>query len=302
MKKIGIIFNQSAGSFEKLARNPKDWIEEISGKHSITDIEFDVRVIPAPQINETIRHFVDNNYDVITAAGGDGTINGVATIIKDSNAALGVIPSGTFNHFAKDAGIPLDFEEAVLNLVNGQVALIDYGSVNDRIFLNNSSIGHYPVAVLTREAGRKRTNLNKKFAMVLASIKTSMRHPPIEISVDSDTEAENIRTPLVFIGNNYYDLSPLNIGKRSRLDSGKLYAYGSKCTSIWCSLHLAVLAFFNKLKLASEFQLIDFTDAVINSKRKKLPVAVDGEIYRLNTPLHYSMNHKSLKVMLPPKP
>ncbi len=43
MKKIGIIFNQSAGSFKRLNRNPKEWIEEIISKHSVEDAEFDIR-------------------------------------------------------------------------------------------------------------------------------------------------------------------------------------------------------------------------------------------------------------------
>ena len=184
MKKIGVIFNKSAGSFQRLNRDPKEWIGEIAANNSITGVEFDVRVIPALEINETIKYFVDNKYDVITASGGDGTINGVATIIKDSDAALGVIPSGTFNHFAKDAGIPLDFEEAVLNLVNGKTTYIDYGSVNDKIFLNNSSIGQYPIAVLIRESVRRKRKLNKKFAMALSVIRTSIANRLISISTD----------------------------------------------------------------------------------------------------------------------
>ena len=299
MKKIGIIFNESAGSFKSLNRNPKEWIEEIADKHSIKDTEFDIRIIPANDINKTIEYFVENNYDVITASGGDGTINGVASIIRNSDSALGVIPSGTFNHFAKDAGIPLDFEESVLNLVNGQVSNLDYGSVNDKIFLNNSSIGQYPIAVLIREKTRKRSNLNKKFAMVISTIKTSLKNPLVSISVDSDQDEGEIKTPLVFIGNNFYDISPLNIGKRSEMTNGKLYGYGSKCTNILSSLHLAFLAFFNQLKLSSKFAHVSFTDATINSTRKKLPVAIDGEIVKLNTPLHYKMHHKALKVILP---
>jgi diacylglycerol kinase family enzyme len=223
----------------------------------------------------------------------------VASIIRNSDSALGVIPSGTFNHFAKDAGIPLDFEEAVLNLVKGQVSYLDYGSVNDRIFLNNSSIGQYPVAVLIREAARKRSNLNKKFAMVLSTIKTSIRYPLITITVDEAEEKGEIKTPLVFIGNNYYDISPLNIGKRNELTSGKLYAYGSRCTNIFCSIHLAFLSFFNQLKLSSKYANVSFTEGTISSTRKMLPVAADGEIFKMKTPLRYKMNHKALKVILP---
>ncbi len=78
MKNIGIIFNQNAGSFKRLQLNPKEWIDEIQKKHSITDVEFDVRIIPAREINSIINEFISNKYDVITASGGDGTITGVA--------------------------------------------------------------------------------------------------------------------------------------------------------------------------------------------------------------------------------
>jgi len=51
MKKIGVIFNKSAGSFQRLSRDPKEWIEEITAKNSIGNVEFDVRVIPYRQID-----------------------------------------------------------------------------------------------------------------------------------------------------------------------------------------------------------------------------------------------------------
>lgn len=300
MRKIGIIFNQSAGSFKNLHRDPKEWIDEIKKNHSFNDVEFDVRIIPAKEIDSVINEFISYNYDVITASGGDGTINGVASLVRNSDSSLGVIPSGTFNHFAKDVGIPLDFEEAVLNLVNEEISYIDFGSVNDKIFLNNSSIGQYPIAVLVREVARKRKKLNKKFAMALAVIKTALANPLLTISTDSK-EVKDIETPLVFIGNNYYDISPLNIGKRKSLTEGNLYAYGSKCKNIFCSLHVAALAFYNQLKLTSKFVLTPFTEGTINSKNKRLAVAVDGEIFRMKTPLHYKMNHKVLKIILPKK-
>lgn len=301
MKNIGIIFNQNAGSFKKLHRDPKEWINEIKKEHSISDVEFDVRIIPAANINSTIKEFISNKFEIITASGGDGTINGVATLVKDSDSTLGVIPSGTFNHFAKDVGIPLDFEEAVLNLVKGEISYIDFGSVNEMIFLNNSSIGQYPIAVLVREVARKRKKLNKKFAMALAVIRTSIANPLITISTDSKENAEDIETPLIFIGNNYYDISPLNIGNRKNLTEGKLYAYVSKCKNIFCSLHVATLAFYNQLKLTSKFEQASFTEGTINSKSKRLAVAVDGEIFRMKTPLHYKINHKLLKIILPKK-
>jgi len=56
------------------------------------------------------------------------------------------------------------------------------------------------------------------------------------INSDSKENSEDIETPLIFIGNNYYDISPLNIGKRKSLTEGKLYAYVSKCNNIFCPI------------------------------------------------------------------
>ena len=52
MKKIGVIFNKSAGSFQRLSRDPKEWIDEITANNSIKNVEFDVRIIPALEIND----------------------------------------------------------------------------------------------------------------------------------------------------------------------------------------------------------------------------------------------------------
>ena len=83
---------------------------------------------------------------IVVAAGGDGTVNSVATAIVDSTAALGVLPLGTLNHFAKDLHIPLDLREAVAVVAAGHIRHVDVGQVNDRVFVNNSSIGLYPSA------------------------------------------------------------------------------------------------------------------------------------------------------------
>ena len=55
--------------------------------------------------------------------------------------ALGVLPLGTLNHFARDAGIPFDVEEAVKAVVHGRPVAVDVGEVNGRVFINNSSLG-----------------------------------------------------------------------------------------------------------------------------------------------------------------
>jgi len=61
----------------------------------------------------------------IVAGGGDGTVNAVAGNLVGTGIALGVLPMGTLNHFAKDVGIPLHVEAAVRNLFTGQLIEAD---------------------------------------------------------------------------------------------------------------------------------------------------------------------------------
>jgi diacylglycerol kinase family enzyme len=93
--------------------------------------------------------------DVVVAAGGDGTVNAVASVVAGTAVTLGVLPVGTLNHFAKDMTLPLDLNEAAAVIVAGRVVSVDVAEVSGRIFVNNSSIGVYPNAVAIREQLRE---------------------------------------------------------------------------------------------------------------------------------------------------
>ena len=64
------------------------------------------------EVIELARQAVSEPYNVIVAAGGDGTVNSVASAVIESDKILGVLPLGTLNHFARDLGIPSDLQEA----------------------------------------------------------------------------------------------------------------------------------------------------------------------------------------------
>src|SRR5215210_3549065 len=92
------------------------------------------------EIVELARRAAREDGDTVIAGGGDGTINAVASTLVGTAKRLGVLPLGTLNHFAKDLKIPLDLEDAAKTVLDGQVARVDVGEVNGRIFLNNSSL------------------------------------------------------------------------------------------------------------------------------------------------------------------
>jgi diacylglycerol kinase family enzyme len=124
---------------------------------------------------------------------------------------------GTLNHFAKDAGIPLDLEAAVRNLFTGQVTKVDVGEVNGRIFVNNSGVGFYPHFVRQREEQERRGHV-KRVAFVLALRALVRRYLRLRMRVHlGREEALEQVTPFLFVGNNRYQTSGLRIGTRSHL-------------------------------------------------------------------------------------
>src|ERR1700694_5966187 len=82
------------------------------------------------EVESLARRAASEAHSAIVAAGGDGTVSTVAGAIVDSPSALGVLPLGTLNHFARDLRIPLGLEEAARNIVAGNHAMVDVGEVN----------------------------------------------------------------------------------------------------------------------------------------------------------------------------
>ena len=82
--------------------------------------------------------------DVLVVAGGDGTVSAVAAVAVERDLPLVVLPCGTLNHFAADAGLDCnDPLTGVAAVENGTELRVDVGSVNGRVFINNASIGFY---------------------------------------------------------------------------------------------------------------------------------------------------------------
>ena len=235
---------------------------------------------------------------IVVAAGGDGTVSSVAAAIVDSTAALGVLPLGTLNHFAKDLHIPLDLGEAVVVVAAGHVARLDVGQVNDRVFVNNSSIGIYPSVVEAREELRRRGH-RKWPALALATLRVLRRYRGVTLSVDIEGKRQTWQTPFVFVGNNEYDIDGLVVGGRLRLDEGRLVVYRAPRVRPR-QLPLLVAKAMLGRRQPGDFEVLPCRELWIGAAGAgRLQVAVDGEVLSMETPLHYRTRPKALQVVVP---
>jgi diacylglycerol kinase family enzyme len=236
---------------------------------------------------------------LIVAAGGDGTINAVASALVGATTALGVIPCGTLNHFARDLGIPLDHTEAVLATLRGRAREIDVGEVNGRLFLNNSSIGLYPAMVHRRTKQQRRLGRGKWQAMLWAAHTVLRSHPFMDVMLELDGKNFVRRTPFVFIGNNVYEMQGFDIGRRACLDAGVLSVYVTHRGRRLGLLALVLRALFGRLEQSRDFEAATATELRIETRHKRLLVATDGEVAALDLPLQYRTRSRSLRVVAP---
>jgi len=233
------------------------------------------------------------------AGGGDGTINAVASKMVDSGVPFGVLPMGTLNHFAKDLGIPLELESAVRNLAEGRPRAVDVGEVNDRIFLNNSGLGLYPDMVHDREKQQRRLGRGKWLAALWAGVAALRRFPFLSMRLIVDGQRLARRTPFVFIGNNVYTMEGLSIGERERLDGGVLSLHVAQHPTRLGLLRFAIGALLGRLGDERDFDIVQAAEMEIETRRRQLRVATDGEVTTMDAPLRYRIRPGALQVLVP---
>ena len=249
------------------------------------------------ELSTRIDEAIARRPDVIVAGGGDGTVSSLAAALADGTIALGVLPLGTLNHFAKDLGLPLELEAAVERVARGAIERVDIGEVNGRVFINNSSLGLYPAIVRDRELQRKRLGRGKWPALAWASLSALRRFPFLSARLSVDGVERRLRTPFVFIGNNEYLMEGFAIGERDRLDDGRLSVYVVQRASRASLLLLALRALVGRLKQARDFEAMLAGEIVVESRHRRLRVATDGEITLMAPPLRYRIRPKALLVV-----
>jgi YegS/Rv2252/BmrU family lipid kinase len=292
--KIEVIINAGSGADDK-----KDVPRLLGEMFAANDAEVRISVAHSgAEVVHLAKRAAQTDAEVIVAGGGDGTINSVAAAVIDAQKTLGILPFGTMNHLAKDLQLPLDIEGAVKTILEGEVTSIDTGEINGHIFLNNSSLGLYPSIVRERQK-QQQLGWGKWPAFVWAALSVLRRYPFLNVRLSVDGNELATRTPFVFIGNNEYEMETLNIGSRSCLDAGNLSLYVTNRIGRLGLIRLALRALFGGLRQEKDFLALCSKEIWIDTKHKRLRVALDGEVIMMQPPLHYRVRPRTLRVLVP---
>lgn len=294
--KIEVIVNAGSGSVER-----EETELRLRGLFEENGVEANILMASS---GEEIVAFAEKaaggDAEIIVAGGGDGTISAIAERVIKARKTLGILPLGTLNNFSKDLRIPQDLPEAVRVIAEGNTKQIDVGEVNGQIFVNNSSIGLYPGIVRRRER-QQRLGRGKWTAAFWAALKILKRSPFFAVKLETEKGKRVVKTPFVFIGNNQYEMDFFNIGRRAKLDDGKLSVYFLHRSGRRGLFTLFLRTLFGRLRQARDFEEINTGEITIETRKKQIPVAFDGEVEFLETPLRYKIHPKALRVIAPPE-
>jgi diacylglycerol kinase family enzyme len=294
--RVAVLLNCAGGT---LQANPVI-IEQVKAAFDEAGIDADVEALDPVAISDRTEALVEGGgLDAIVVGGGDGTVSVAAGLLADTDIALGVLPLGTLNHFAKDAGIPADVDGAVAVIAKGHIRQIDIAEVNGRVFVNNSSVGLYPLMVRDRERQQEHLGRGKWPAMARAAGRALWRLSKWRLRISADGESERVETPILFVGNNRYETGLFGLGTRATLDEGELFLCAITAQTRLGLAGAMMRALFGRLDQARDFIVISSCEARVDSPRARLHVAADGEAIVLETPLHYRIRPKALKLIAP---
>ena len=288
---ITVILNSTAGSADG---SPRSRIEQAFARARIAA---EVRTVTGPEVHAAAERAAADG-STLVAAGGDGTVSTVASVAAAAGVTFGVVPLGTLNHFAKDAGIPLDLDEAAQAIAAGFTRALDIGVVNDHLFVNNVGLGLYVRIVRERER-QQRQGRRKWTAFAIGLANAWVRFRTLTVRLDVEGTALVRQTPFVFIGNGDYKAEGLDVGSRTSIDAGRLLIYVAPEAGRFDLIGLSLRALAGRLTPDVKLEEFSATEMTIEIPAPRIDAAIDGELVRLRPPLTCVIRPGALRTLVP---
>jgi diacylglycerol kinase family enzyme len=247
----------------------------------------------------------------VVAVGGDGTLNTVAQAAHAAGCAMGVVPQGTFNYFARTHGIPADPAEAARLLLGWTPVPVQVAAVNDRVFLVNASLGLYPDLLEDREAFKARFGRSRWVAFVAGCATLLRAQRRLRLHIELGASVRDVRALTLFVGNNRLQLEQLGVQPQGQAESDARQASGAGCITAVMLRPIGTLSMIRlmlhgamgTLGEAQSVERFEFEHMVVRPTlahgRRGVKVAFDGEVTRMRAPLEFRVLAKPLYLLMP---
>lgn len=237
---------------------------------------------------------VNKNFDIIVAAGGDGTINEVASILVKYNKTLGILPLGSGNGLARFLSIPKNIRGAITVINNLNTAKIDTATLNGKPFFNLAGMG-FDAFLSSIFSESKKRGFAGYFKV---GIKAIFNYKPQQYLLHIDGIELNCKAFAISIANSSQYGNNVYISPTASVTDGLLDVCIIKPFSL---LKLPVLSYIMFKAKADQSEMIE----IVKGKNIKIirevdgPVHVDGEPFKLGKEININVNPLSLKVIIP---
>ncbi len=243
----------------------------------------------------------------VVAVGGDGTLNTVAQAAHAVGCAMGVVPQGTFNYFARTHGIPADPTEAVRLLLRAAPAPVQVAGINERVFLVNASLGLYPDLLEDREAYKARFGRSRWVAFVAACATLLRAQRRLRLHIEMGGKVRDMQTLALFVGNNRLQLQQFGAEPDDTLagtpGDGSMAALVLRPVGTLSMIGLMLHGAMGRLSEAAGVERFEFEHLVVRPTlpqgRNGVKVAFDGEVTMMRAPLDFRVLAKPLYLLMP---
>ena len=232
-------------------------------------------------IGASVRHAA-RSADAVVVGGGDGSIRAAAEALAGSRVALGVLPLGTFNHFARGLGLPTETGAAARVIARGAAQPVSAGRINGRLFLNNASLGLAPDTVVRRRELHG-SRLAQALATLPLAVQTLLQMRRLSIDADLDGRRRVLETPFVFVTPNDYAPHLFQFAVRARRSDGRLHVFLATPDGPADAVRMAVRLLRGHFDRHLDASVA--TRIVLATRRTRVPVLIDGDVVRLASPL-----------------
>lgn len=296
-----IVFNQASGSGDpdRVEASIRNSLDGRGREYEILRVR-DPAQLPQLAVRAATR--AQERDGAVVVVGGDGTINAVTQAVLPRGVLFGVLPQGTFNFFGRCHGLPEgEAAQGILALLEATEQPVQVGTVNGRAFLVNASLGLYPELLEQREEAKQRFGRHRLVALG-AGLRTLLGHfPRLRLQMRAeDAPASELRAMTLVVGNNRLQLQKIGIALADRVEQGRLVGIAIRPVSRLSLVVMAMRGLLGHLGEQERVASFAFAELEVNiRRRRKVKVALDGEIGTFTMPLRFAIAAQPLRLLVP---
>lgn len=248
-------------------------------------------------LEKLTRHAVDQGADCLGMAGGDGSQALVAWVAIEKGLPFVCIPAGTRNHFALDLGLDRDDPRAAMTAYRDGVERgVDYATVNERLFVNNVSLGIYATIVQSDEYR------DNKVDVTTSKLTEMLGHQaePFDLQYTAPKGDDIDGAFLIMVSNNPYVLgAKRDVAQRRQMDTGKLGVFAISTRNGGHAARLVTYASLGLTHMSRHFYQFTANEFEVRSHSGFAYMGVDGEALEADTPLRFEIHPAGLRMLVP---